>query len=504
MTGAGGRRLFRTVLFTDIVGSTELAAELGDRTWRRTVAAHNAAIRQELKRHHGREVDTAGDGFFAIFESPTDAVRCAAAVVAAAHALGLRIRAAAHTGEVEPAGAKYGGIAVHIGARLLALAGAQEVVVSSTVRELVAGSGHAFDDRGLHQLKGVPGEWHVYALSLPRFEEGVPLVGVDDEELRAVVTRRQRIVVGALVVIIVVLVLGLGGAYLVATRAPAPAHGPNTIAVFEPGATQLVRGIRVDPGPSDVAVGQGAYWTANIDAGTVSRVDAASGSVISLGQAGTRPTALALVSGRAWVVDRYSNRITMLDERQGTLLNSLSMHASAIAAAGGQLWASDDLHDRVYRLDPASGALLATIELAAPAGPTDLAVAGGSVWIAAPRSNAIYRLDPATNQARDAVTGLEDVRTVSALGDDLWLASPSLDRIARFDPSSGRIAVTIDVCDTPVDVAATPTGAWVVCQERALWRLDRAGTVMARIALDGVPTAVAADGERAIVTLRGD
>src|SRR5688500_20150084 len=124
MSGPGGRRLFRTVLFTDIVGSTELAAELGDRRWRRTVAAHHAAIRAELKRHHGREVDTAGDGFFAVFESPTDAVRCAAAAVAAVHALGLRIRAAVHTGELEAARAQHGGSRVDSGARPLAHAGA--------------------------------------------------------------------------------------------------------------------------------------------------------------------------------------------------------------------------------------------------------------------------------------------------------------------------------------------------------------------------------------------
>src|SRR5688572_3433900 len=248
MSGSGGRRLFRTVLFTDMVGSTELAAELGDRKWRRTLAAHHAAIRRELKRHHGREVDTAGDGFFAIFENPTDAVRCAAAAVAATHALGLRIRAGVHTGEVEPAGAKFGGIAVHIGARLLALARPQEVIVSSTVRDLVAGSGHAFDDRGTHQLKGVPGEWHAYSLALPRFEEGVPLVGVDDEELRAVVTRRQRLVVGALLIVIALLAVGLGGAYLLATRPADPIRGPNTLAVFGHAASQPGRGFRVDPG----------------------------------------------------------------------------------------------------------------------------------------------------------------------------------------------------------------------------------------------------------------
>jgi len=207
------RRLFRTVLFTDIVGSTEMAAQLGDRRWRKTVARHNATVRRELRRHHGREIDTAGDGFFATFESPTDAVRCAASVLAAVHGLGLRIRAGIHTGEVEPAGDKVGGIAVHIGARLLAMAGPEEVLVSSTVRDLVAGSGHEFDDRGEHELKGVPGKWHVYAFVLPRLDESIAVgAAEEDEERLAAAARRQRLVIGGLVAVIALLAVGAGAA----------------------------------------------------------------------------------------------------------------------------------------------------------------------------------------------------------------------------------------------------------------------------------------------------
>src|SRR5688572_21655301 len=368
MSGSGGRRLFRTVLFTDMVGSTELAAELGDRRWRRTVAAHHAAIRAELKRHHGREVDTAGDGFFAVFESPTDAVRCAAAAVAAVHALGLRIRAAVHTGELEAAGGKYGGIAVHIGARLLALAGAHEVLVSGTVREIVAGSGHAFDDRGTHQLKGVPGEWHVYALAMPRFEEGVPLGGVDDEQLRVSTARRQRLVVAALVALVGLLGAGLAGAFLLSNQPAPPVRGPNTIALYDTDGGEPVRAFAVDRGPSAIALGDGTYWTTNIDAGTLSRIDSGSGQTTSLGQAGTRPTLLAIAGDRVWVADRYSSRLTLLDANAGTVISSLALHASSLAFADGQLWLADDIGDRLIRLDPTSGARLAEIELGRTAG----------------------------------------------------------------------------------------------------------------------------------------
>ena len=156
-------RVLATVLFTDIVGSTERAAELGDRRWRDLLGAHEAAVRRELDRFRGREVDTAGDGFLASFDGPARAVRCAISAGQAVRDLGVEIRAGVHTGECELDGRKIRGIAVHTGARIASLAGPGEVLVSQTVKDLVSGSGLAFEDRGLHDLKGVPGEWRVYA-----------------------------------------------------------------------------------------------------------------------------------------------------------------------------------------------------------------------------------------------------------------------------------------------------------------------------------------------------
>lgn len=159
-------RVLLTVLFTDIVGSTEKAAELGDRGWRNLVQHHHSTVRALLARYRGREIDTAGDGFFAGFDGPARAVRCAQAIVEAVRPLGLEVRAGLHTGEVETVDNKVGGIAVNIGARVGALAGASEVLVSQTVKDLVAGSGLAFEGRGEHELKGVPGEWRLYAVKI--------------------------------------------------------------------------------------------------------------------------------------------------------------------------------------------------------------------------------------------------------------------------------------------------------------------------------------------------
>ncbi len=158
-------RVLATVLFTDIVDSTGRAAEMGDRDWHALLDAHDAVVRSQLARFRGREVNTSGDGFLAMFDGPQRAIRCAVSIRDAVQALGIEVRAGLHTGECEVRGDDIGGIAVHIGARVSALAGPNDVLVSSTLRDLVIGSGLEFDDRGAHQLKGVPGEWHLFAVA---------------------------------------------------------------------------------------------------------------------------------------------------------------------------------------------------------------------------------------------------------------------------------------------------------------------------------------------------
>ncbi len=158
-------RVLATILFTDIVGATESAARLGDARWRDLLARHHDAVRRELQRYRGREIDTAGDGFFAAFDGPARAVRCACAIRDALRPLGLELRAGLHTGECEVIDGKPGGIAVHVGARIAARAAAGEVLVSRMVKDLVSGSGLAFEDRGEQELRGVPGPWPLYAVA---------------------------------------------------------------------------------------------------------------------------------------------------------------------------------------------------------------------------------------------------------------------------------------------------------------------------------------------------
>jgi class 3 adenylate cyclase len=154
-----------TILFTDIVGSTAKAVEVGDRAWADLIRRHHSLVRAKLDRFRGRELDTAGDGFFAAFDGPIRASRCATEIGDGVGELGLEVRAGLHTGECEVVGDKLAGLAVNVGARVASQAGAGEVLVSSTVKDLVAGSDLAFADRGEHELKGIPGEWRLYAVA---------------------------------------------------------------------------------------------------------------------------------------------------------------------------------------------------------------------------------------------------------------------------------------------------------------------------------------------------
>ena len=165
--GSDTDRVLATVMFTDIVSSTERAVEIGDRRWRDLLDRHDALFRRELARHGGREVKTTGDGFLALFDGPARAIRCAMAIRDELRAEGIEVRVGLHSGEVELRGDDVGGIAVNLGARVAATADPGEVIVSSTVRDLVAGSGIGFADRGEHDLKGVPDRWHLYAVTEP-------------------------------------------------------------------------------------------------------------------------------------------------------------------------------------------------------------------------------------------------------------------------------------------------------------------------------------------------
>jgi adenylate cyclase len=236
-------RYLATILFTDIVGSTELASELGDRRWRDLLQEHDALLRREVELHGGREVNTAGDGFLVTFEEPEQAVRCAAALRDAVHALDLRVRCGLHTGEVQRFGEGIGGIAVHIAARVSARAGPDEILVSRTVRDLVTGSGLAFADRGVQPLKGISGEWQLFALQPEAGERGPSRVASSQTT-----GRRKKTLAATL---LAVTVIGLAALYAWGLRPAGNPRDPASTAAASPASVAVLPFVNASPDPDD-------------------------------------------------------------------------------------------------------------------------------------------------------------------------------------------------------------------------------------------------------------
>jgi class 3 adenylate cyclase/streptogramin lyase len=503
-------RFLATILFTDMVGSTDVAVRLGDRDWRRLVAAHHTVVRRQLAKFGGHELDTAGDGFFASFDQPAQAVRAADAIVSEVAALGIAIRAGIHTGEAERDGGKVGGIAVVIAARVMALAGAEEVLVSTTVRDLVSGSGLEFEDRGTHELKGVPDSWHIYALRrdrrLPADADAAhrtAIAGVASIEARA---RRRRLaatlvaaglVVGALVV---ALALGWGAAPPVIA-----APGSNTVVTFEQSSGRILEVRQVAAGPHAIAVDGERLWVAAVDAGVLASMST-TGTLgqSTLGRVG-RPTDLAVGDNYVWVVDSYAQVISLVDTRDGGVAHVLGRSARHIAFAFGSAWVTDDLSDRLIRLDRQTGAVLTELDLPEGTWPDALAVGAGSIWVANPGTSTLSRVDGQSGAITVPAIPLRFVpAAISATDTDVWIVSRESDALLRLDPGTNSVASTIEhICDQPSAVVALEDSVWVGCSSTTpeIVRVARDGSELGRITLAGVPMALVADAGRVFATV---
>ena len=244
-------RTLATVMFTDIVGSTQLATALEDRRWQELLARHHRIVRRNLKRFSGREIDTAGDGFFATFEQPANGVRCACAIATEVRELGIEIRAGLHTGEVEVARSGVRGVAVHLGSRIMSVASAGEVMVSSTTRDLIAGSGITLADHGVHRLKGIDGEWHLFEVTAVDGEPlAPPLDETEAERRRAAIepppmsARRGPRIAAA---VVAASILGIVGFLLLSGGDTSPRRNPGKGSSSpEPPPVNAIVGVRAD------------------------------------------------------------------------------------------------------------------------------------------------------------------------------------------------------------------------------------------------------------------
>jgi class 3 adenylate cyclase/streptogramin lyase len=496
----------RAVLFTDVVGSTELARELGDVRWTRLLSAQRRIIREELKAHRGREVDTAGDGFFVVFESPAEAVRCAFASAGRVQELGLDIRGGVHFGEIETRGNDAHGIVVHTGARVMSQAGAAEVLITQTVKDLVAGARFDVEERATFELKGVPGMWTLF-----------DVVGVDDEPRpppvpseegaerreRATVAgpkrrrRRPWIVAAALILVLVAI-----GAFLLLRPSPTFVPAAGTVARID--GDRFEQPVAVGSSPLAMTEGQGRVWVMD-RASQVYWVNESDGSTGSRGTDGT-PTGAAEGGGAVWITNGFGvgggpdTSVSRLDPVSGQLTEVFTtpIGSQAITYGAGAVWVANYGTGSVTRYDTTSKTT-DTIPLSGKGTqvhPDSIAfgsVGGEAVWVGDSLSGRVYRVEADGSKQVFTVGGPP---SAIAMGPDaVWVASEHADAIYVLDPD-GSVRRTIDVgargCNAPTSVAIDAGAVWVTCAlSQRVMRFDpTSATPTVSLSIAGAPQAV--------------
>jgi YVTN family beta-propeller protein len=482
-------RFLTTVVMTDIVGSTEHAAELGDSAWRALLQQHHALIRAELRRHGGREMDTAGDGFFVIFDAPATAVGCVLAIADEVRTLGLEIRAGVHVGEVQQMAGKVTGIAVVIASRIMATGGAGDVLVSATVRDLTAGSGLSFDDRGVRQLKGVPGEWRVYAVGRAEAEAVGPGLPAAARERRAATVRRAQArpiwqrrprltagIAGALAVLLATSGLLLWKPW----QPPALASvAENSVGVIDTGRAEIIGETQVGERPSGIAVGDGYVWVTNTGADAVSQINLQTGEVLSRIAVGRSPSGVAVAEGSVWVTNSGDRTITRINSEIGQVVGApiqVGNGPTAIAAAGSVLWVANSTDSTVVSVDAQTGEV--GHKTGVGAGPIALAADDSAVWVVSEDGAVVTQLDPVTGVTLAAPIQIGARPTAIALDDDSAWITAADGTVTRIDRAANRIRSTIDIGGSLTAIAMSGKWIWVGSQDGHIYQVDPTSQVV--------------------------
>jgi len=475
-------RFLTTVVMTDIVGSTEHAAELGDHAWRELLQLHHATIRAALRRYHGREIDTAGDGFFAIFDAPAAAIECVLEAGRQVHELGIDIRAGIHVGEVEQTGAKVAGIAVPIASRIMALAGPSEVLVSSTVRDLVAGSGLTFADRGTHALKGVPGDWRVCAVrgaDAAAHDDGIAAsaavrraAAVRTARSRPIWQRRPRLVAAATVGLSLIIVMS--GLWIWKPWQPkALANVPeNSIGIIDPARNEMIGEIPVGMRPSGIAIAGGYAWVTNTGSDTVSQIDLSTRSVVGRIDVGRAPRGIAAVEGSVWVANSGDRTVSRINIATGRVVDTIEVGngPTAVVAGNTSLWVANATDSTVVSIDAQTGMVGTPIGVGAT--PIALTVDGGGLWVASEGSASLVHLDAVTGVSLGAPIQLAARPSAIALdADSVWVAATD-GTVTRIDRATNRVVATIDVGGSLAAIVVHDASIWVGDTDGIVHRLD--------------------------------
>ena len=527
----GSGRFLTTILFVDIVGSTELASAIGDAAWQILLGRYYAAVRGRLRRFGGRQIDTAGDGLFAAFDAPAEAITCALAIRDAATELGFATRAGLHMGEVQTIEGKVGGIAVHIGARIAGIAGPAEVLVSGTVKDLVEGSGLRFEERAEEALKGVPGRWRLFVALSPDVIGASATVSAAVSGGRPAVPRREAVggalsrliphsawARGLVVAIVAVVLVATAGNVLLTKEKVAPSppavHSPsaipsvavdaNSLGRLDPGTGMVVSDVPVGAQPSGIAVAaDGSIWVTNTTAGTVSRLDPTGTRVIqTIEGVGTSPTGIAVGSNAIWVADSGSQQIARIDPVTNTLVKEYPVGnaPSGMAAdATGQLWIADRLDGTLVRLDPATGLVTPfTIGLT----PIDVAFGAGSVWVSDYDKGTVVRVDPGDGAVLARVSVGNGASALAATDQAVWVANRLDGTMSHIDPITNSVVAAPSVGGEPSGVAIGPDAVWVaVASTSELVKIDPlSNAVVGQFPLGASPQAVAMAGAQPLFT----
>lgn len=445
-------RRLTTVLFLDIVGSTRIAAGIGDGRWRELLGRFRAIVRADLKRFGGLERDTTGDGFLATFDNPARAVEAADAIASSVHAVGLDVRAGVHTGEVESVDGSLAGIAVHLAARVMSLADAAQVFVTGTVKDLVIGSGIEFERVGERELKGVPGTWQIYSVIALHGHAREPALAEHDAAIRIAAVepapflrRRRGLVVGVAVVVAVALAAGV---VLALTRRP-------TITL-----------LRLDAQGRVVQTLRDGYYSHHL------------------------PDSLWASDGSLW--QAIPDAVVRRDPRTGDVQLKIPVESNTTTGAPGfgSVWTSSrsGTSSVVVRRDEASGRVQARLSI--PNGDVvSMSAGGGAMW-ALESDGTLLAIDPNTTRvARSFETPTVKPGVVVSVGEEIWICDCDAGRYVEFDPNAGHVVgKPLTLPQRGFLVAVDRTSSSSSGQgEHSVWIVDPNGDTLTPLGTDGRP-----------------
>jgi len=491
------QRRIATVLMLDVVDSTHVAAQLGDARYRELSSRFNRIVRAELKRFGGKEEDNAGDGFFATFSQPDRAIGCASAIAEEVRTLGIEIRSGIHTGQTEDQAGKTHGIAVVIGARVMSLAGAGEILVTSTTKELVTGSGFDFEDFSAHELKGVPGTWQVFAVTtVDDRDRARPLSATEAAERREAIPRSgadrrpalRRVVAAGTALLVIAATIAVA-----ATRGgppPPPTDGPSApasesiVRVDQAGTVQTeipapvpqrgnTRGTPSTPahpmvvGPGGVWVLRSFRWLYHVDP-----------------RANEVRTVITLISGASFGINLAEGHDVIWVGYSGGLIEvnpateeqrlvervppADAQFSSDVTVGGGFVWLGLT-QGKLLRYDPSSGRGR-WIELS---GAIDaIAFGHGSVWTGDIVEGTVSRLDAGTLRPDDPIEAAGGLDRIVVGDSAVWVLSETLGTLTPIDPDTNTVGSGVRVGDAPTGLAAGAGAIWVGDEDGVIRRID--------------------------------